>query len=619
MGKRTYILLFLGLFLGLFLFIFSYPQKIKAADNDLVINEIMPNPDDGDLEWIELFNKSSLDINLDNYTIEDNTGPSHSKTLTSCSIKSNSYLVLEKGSGSCKFSFTLNNDSDILILKVTGLEVDSVSYGGLDSDAPVPPKGESIARSPNGHDTDNDAIDFKTQSIVTPGTENPSLPENTSPSSFYLVSPENEASFTDDHEINFSWQAATDVDGDEISYSFYLSCISTFPEGPKDSGLSDNNYLMEELDYNNTDCPIYYWKIVATDGTLSTDSLPTYSSFRLSGPFFSNDILINELYPDPTGNSDAEWIELYNNSDENIDLKEWILEDLKGSIHQFKITSNLVIPAWGYVTLNRSDSGVTLNNDQDGVRIIRPDNYVLYETPIFTDGDKGWSFVRNSSGTWEWTTTVTPTAINIITPPIIEDSGQTDEENVNIPINDNPVVIATGEFRNFENYLVTVTGTVVETSGNTFYLDDGSGKTKVYIQEATGIDKPPMHKGDVFEVTGVVNLYRNSWRILPQKQDDIELIRAVEKTSSSSSVIKKASAKSSAIKSPTTSVTARSPTKQVAGMNSNVEVAGEKSPWWIQMIKVLVGLAAVILVIFIIQLRRWRRENPMPSDFGDET
>jgi len=74
-----------------------------------------------------------------------------------------------------------------------------------------------------------------------------------------------------------------------------------------------------------------------------------------------------------------------------------------------------------------------------------------------------------------------------------------------------------------EGYLVKLSGTVTSTSGDTFFIDDGSGQTKIYIRQSTGIEKPRMKKGDRVEVTGVVSQYNDDYRVLPRFQDDISI------------------------------------------------------------------------------------------------
>ncbi|MEK7143169.1 MAG: hypothetical protein AAB785_03105, partial [Patescibacteria group bacterium] len=169
------------------------------------------------------------------------------------------------------------------------------------------------------------------------------------------------------------------------------------------------------------------------------------------------------------------------------------------------------------------------------------------------------------------------------------------------------------------------TGEVVETSGSTFWLDDGSGKAKIYIQAKTGIDKPEMHKGDIFEVVGIVNLYRDVFRILPQKQADIKLIREVQKEAEvKSSTAKKSTAKaaSTSKKSTASIVKARSPTeKKVAStgdQNYPFEVEGAKASFWIEITKVLTGLAIIFLGVLIFRVLKMKKEKPLGGDFGSD-
>ena len=74
-----------------------------------------------------------------------------------------------------------------------------------------------------------------------------------------------------------------------------------------------------------------------------------------------------------------------------------------------------------------------------------------------------------------------------------------------------------------EGWLVTIQGKVTETSGDTFYMDDGSGETRVYIKSSTKIDKPQMKKGAVVTVTGVVSETSSGYRVLPRWQEDVRL------------------------------------------------------------------------------------------------
>lgn len=76
-----------------------------------------------------------------------------------------------------------------------------------------------------------------------------------------------------------------------------------------------------------------------------------------------------------------------------------------------------------------------------------------------------------------------------------------------------------------EGQYVKISGTVAETSGDTFIVADNAGHSiKVVIKSMTNIDKPKMKKGDQVEVMGIVSQYKDDYRILPIDQDDVKII-----------------------------------------------------------------------------------------------
>lgn len=87
-----------------------------------------------------------------------------------------------------------------------------------------------------------------------------------------------------------------------------------------------------------------------------------------------------------------------------------------------------------------------------------------------------------------------------------------------------PHQVKTGEVsESLEGFLVVVIGRVSETSGDTFYVDDGSGEVKIFIKDSTGIEKPKMKKGDLVTIIGVVSQTTSGYRILPRFQEDVRL------------------------------------------------------------------------------------------------
>ena len=188
MGKFKFLFLLL---LG-FLF-FICPQNVQAADTDVVINEVMANPEysqgtESDHEWFELFNRGNSEIILDGWTVVDNNQTVIIPTFT---LPSKDFLVIaatEEGfkenypgfSGNLiilgrKIGNGLGNDGDRLILKDKNGEVDKISWGNDNTilNPAIPKtttKGFSVERKPAGFDN-NLASDFIIQTQPTPATE----------------------------------------------------------------------------------------------------------------------------------------------------------------------------------------------------------------------------------------------------------------------------------------------------------------------------------------------------------------------------------------------------------------------------------------------------------------
>lgn len=98
-----------------------------------------------------------------------------------------------------------------------------------------------------------------------------------------------------------------------------------------------------------------------------------------------------------------------------------------------------------------------------------------------------------------------------------------------------PHRIGTGEvLDNWEGRFVEVEAPVAVTEGDTFYLDDGSGRIKVYIKESTGIQKPPMRQGDLVRVKGIISQWgqhddgSDNYRLMPRYPEDLVIFPQTE-------------------------------------------------------------------------------------------
>lgn len=139
----------------------------KYNFGDAVINEFVSDPDDGEVEWLELYNRTNKEIDLSGWRIEDG-----SKAKTNLSGILSKYKVIEKPAGG------LNNAGDIIILYDTdGKIIDQVAYGNWNSgdvknNAPAAGDPASSARKFDGYDSYNNANDFAITIKPTKGSAN---------------------------------------------------------------------------------------------------------------------------------------------------------------------------------------------------------------------------------------------------------------------------------------------------------------------------------------------------------------------------------------------------------------------------------------------------------------
>lgn len=87
-----------------------------------------------------------------------------------------------------------------------------------------------------------------------------------------------------------------------------------------------------------------------------------------------------------------------------------------------------------------------------------------------------------------------------------------------------PLQVETGQVNESnEGRLLQVNGQISATSGNTFYVNDGSGNVKVYVKDSTSIDLPRKQTGDYSRVNGINSQYKEDHRLLPRFAEDILL------------------------------------------------------------------------------------------------
>lgn len=190
--------------------IFAATYSISLGD--VVINEVMIQADE-DLQWIELFNAGSEDVEMDGWIVANHPLQEGAKSRDlvlplGTVIPAGGYLILindlddskdhdggyfadlwtvpagvqaiEYGSEFPQLKWDIGGDD--LHLSADGRnDIDAMWYGhggemGSSQAAPLASEGTSLGRNPNGHDTGEPAADFARFSHPTPGVSNQGAP-----------------------------------------------------------------------------------------------------------------------------------------------------------------------------------------------------------------------------------------------------------------------------------------------------------------------------------------------------------------------------------------------------------------------------------------------------------
>jgi hypothetical protein len=119
---------------------------------------------------------------------------------------------------------------------------------------------------------------------------------------------------------------------------------------------------------------------------------------------------LNEFLPDPFSLYTEEWIELYNPLNEEADVSGYIIDDITtGGTSPYTIPGGSVIPAYGYLVLWQSTTGIALNNDGDTVNYLKPDGTTVLDSYTYPSSTDDVSYGRETDGGLPWTTFDVPT------------------------------------------------------------------------------------------------------------------------------------------------------------------------------------------------------------------
>jgi hypothetical protein len=425
--------------------------------NDLVINEIMYAPSTGEPEWVELYNRTSQPINLKKWKLGDNSTLSII-TNNDAFVQPDSFIVLSKDFSLINFfphvsNFivfnlpSLNNTGDAVVLKDSlSVLIDSLSYmldWGGSSD------GRSLERiSINSPSTIKENWgSSQSKYKATPGYINSVSPKNFDVEVADIVFNPALPFFGDNvfvsakvknkgtNSASFSLKLWQDTDLDSLP-NLIVDSSNTVNILPADSIITQFNYNLSNLKGEKG-------FLVTAEFAPDQDTSSNYFYKRISPGYPPGTILINEIMYSPI-NGEPEWIEIFNNSIDSINLKNWSVTDVLTTPAAAKISNDIYISPKSFLVLTKDSTlqfyhrGIpskvvkinlpNLNNDVDGVTLKDNRGLTIDSVKYFSDwgGTGGKSLERISlsvpsllSGNWGSSTDIelsTPGRINSLTP-----------------------------------------------------------------------------------------------------------------------------------------------------------------------------------------------------------
>ncbi|NOK60570.1 MAG: hypothetical protein GFH27_549297n169 [Chloroflexi bacterium AL-W] len=211
---------------------------------------------------------------------------------------------------------------------------------------------------------------------------------------------------------------------------------------------------------------------------------------------YATGIILNEFLANPGELYEQEWVELYNETSNTVDLAGWKLDDGDGGGSPYTMPFGTTIDSKAYLMIYLP--GALLNNGGDSVRLIRPDGLVIDETSYDTS-TADISRSRSTDGSW-YDSTTSPGGANIpANTQSVDDVAEVSEEylsavnerntsvdQMQVSILINEFLPAPGDVFNAEWIEVINTGDVAIDIGG-WSIDDGASGGAPYTLPSDSI------------------------------------------------------------------------------------------------------------------------------------
>lgn len=407
-------------------------ESKKAAQ--LRVTEVMPNSDTEPYGWVEICNAGNNDLKLsDYYMTEDFSNPTKCR-LPDKTLKAGEYAVLKftGGTGADELAFKIGGpEASLMISNNFGASVDTFSWdpavlpgisAGRSDDTTAVYFEKPTPGKPNGNDA-LAKVDFTINEGSLPVRINEILKDN----SVSITDADGDRSAwvelynTTDQKISLSQYALTD-DKEDL-WKFILPDTEIAPKGyfivylsGKDRRTGDQIHAGFKLGSTDKElvltCKEKRAKQTVTLPEKSRDNVsyglddsggwvffpsPTPEGANTTAAF--KDILsiqdtvsalrINEVMGANTvKGKNNDWVELYNSSPQEIDLKGYFLSDTEKNLKKWPVVQGKA-PAKGYAVINGDKSGyLSISSSGERLFLSDPQGALLdqYETGLLKPG-----------------------------------------------------------------------------------------------------------------------------------------------------------------------------------------------------------------------------------------
>lgn len=509
--------------------VFCFSKVYAASQYDVVFSEVMwpGSSTSSSDEWIELYNNSSQNIDLSGWQITKfgDDGEDLMLTIPSGIIPAKGYFLISNNNKDYKFTngeSILNIEPDYInsdvslsnsklqlklydsnwndrraLIDMAGNSGNPTNFAGSNS-TPKASMGRINITSDGTIKTN--WITSNTQKNLDLDISDLATPQNSGKLTIeYFQADKNQIDKAKNETITFSVKIS---DGSNNIQSSNLD-LSQIRAGLSNMEMQNNSNrvytytLVANIDDN---CGSYIIPVVVTGKTgLTTESSVTVNIIQTS-----QDIQVNEILPKPDEGTDKEYIELYNQGNENVDLYQWQLDDKANfGSNPYTINDRVIIKAKDFQIFYKTETNLSLNDSGDYVRVILP-NGIETQAIEYSKANKGESYNYTEYG-WKWSITLTPNQPNTITAPI--SISKTSSKKTKTENNRDPPQIFISDLKNYqpETYVI-ISGIVIAAPNflatTYFYIQDDSGGIQIYCYNK---DFPDLKNGDKIQVTGRVS------------------------------------------------------------------------------------------------------------------